>query len=165
MYQNLKRSDHTLKGEIGEIIAKYSLGGAISTKQNTKYILRKFNLKPEQLEFLERNWNSFDLIDPKSSIIYEVKTKNYFYGNLKGVGNKEVISSNFVKLLDEAMALGFSFKSVSITLYSDWRYGIQVKEFKKKDFSICDKKNGWASWLLRKQEKNLGLRGTNGRIS
>jgi len=154
MYDNLKRTkNNELKGDVGEIIAKHHLDGAISTKQKTSSVLKKFNLSPIQIKFLSENWNSFDLIDPQTSTIYEVKTKNYFYGNLKGVKNKKVISPNFLQLYEEAISLDFSFKVVMITFFSDWKYGLEVKVFDKKDFCVCKKKSGWSAWEKKKNKK------------
>lgn len=152
MYGNLKEEDTNLKGEIGELIAKYNLKGAILTRHFHYNILKKFNLKPEQLNFLIENWKSFDLIDPASLIIYEVKTKNFFFGNLKGVQNKTIVSLNFIKLCQEAISLGFSIKSVTITLFSNWKYGLVIKEFNEKDFWVHQNKpSGWKRWLEKKK--------------
>lgn len=72
----------------------------------------------------------------------------HFYGKLKGgVKNKRIITQNFLKLYNEAISLSFLFKVVIIILFSNWRCGIEVKEFNRKGFCVCEKKSSWIAWL------------------
>jgi len=144
MYAHLNNNDTNLKGEVGEIIAKYYLKEAIFTKQFHHTFLNRFNLEKEKLDFLVRNWKSFDLVDPVSSTIYEVKTRNFFNRKLKGIQNKVVITPNFIELYERATSLGFSMKVVDITFFSDWKYGIIIREFDKSAFWVHrPRPSGW----------------------
>ena len=137
MYHNLKDGPNTnLKGEIGEIIAKHHLDSVFSTKEYWHNIVEKFDLSLNQKEFIKTNWKSFDLVDLKSRIIYEVKTRKFFNNKLKGVKNKIVITPNFSRLCDEAKNLGLCVKVFEITLYKDWRYGFNIKDFNHHDFWV-----------------------------
>ena len=146
MYHNLKEDNNAnLKGEIGEIIANYHLKETIYTKKFHYNILNRFNLNLKQISFLKENWKSFDLVDPLKLIIYEVKTRKFFKKKLKGVKNKIVITPNFSKLCEKANLLGFLVKIIEITLFSDWGYGITIKEFDKEDFWVHrPRPSGWA---------------------
>lgn len=152
MYGNIKDGNDTnLKGEIGEIIAKYQLKKAFSTKQFYHSILNKFNLMEEHYQFLKDNWKSFDFVDPSSLTIYEIKTRKYFKGKLSGIKNKIVITPNFNKLCEEAHSLGFLVKVVDITLFDDWKYGIKIKDFNKEDFWVHrPRPSGWTRQLKSK---------------
>ncbi|MAF13567.1 MAG: hypothetical protein CMI53_01605 [Parcubacteria group bacterium] len=144
MYENIKTGDNNLKGEIGEVIANHFLKKPISTKRFWSSILNNFNLESEQSLFLKENWKSFDLIDLESLTIYEVKTRNFFHGKLKGVKNKIVITPNFSKLCKTARTLGFSIKIIEITLFSDWKYTWAVKDFNHDDFWVHrPRPSGW----------------------
>jgi hypothetical protein len=151
MYFNLKHGDNTnLKGEVGEIIAKHHLNDIFSTKEYWYTIINKFNLNVEQKTFLTNNWKSFDLIDLKSLTIYEVKTRKYFSKMLQGVKNKIVITPSFKKVVSKAIELGFIVKVVEITLFSDWKYGINIKEFNFDYFWVHNPRpSGW-----ERQRKN-----------
>lgn len=152
MYGNLKRCNpNEMKGDIGEIIAWHNLGRISHTKNERKECIIESNLNKRQKDFLMENWNSFDLVDLEKSIIYEVKTKNYSYGKLKGVKNKPPVSKKFIKLLEEAKALNFEFNLVSVTFYSNWRYGIEIKGLERSSICSCEKKSGWKAWKDKKE--------------
>ena len=145
MYGNLRDDQNSnLKGEVGEIIAKHHLKSCISTRNFDVNRLHRFALESEQINFLKENWYSFDLIDPQSKIIYEVKTRKYFHKKLVGIKNKIVITPNFNKISEQAQQLGFSVKLLEITLFSDWNYGIIIKDFNPQYFWVhLPRPSGW----------------------
>ncbi len=157
MYFNLKDgSDSNLKGEVGEIIAKYHLKQSISTKQFYFGIINKSNLKPEQTLFLKENWKSLDLIELSSLTIYEVKTRKFFNHKLDSIQNKIVITPHFLSLCDKARELGFLVKVVEITFFDDWKYGIEVNDFNKDKFWVHrPRPSGWERQL---KNKNTALK-------
>jgi len=141
---NLKEGDTNIKGEVGEVIAKHHFKGTFSTREYFYTIVNKFNLKEEQADFLRNYWKSFDLVDLRSLIIYEVKTRKDFKGRLKGVKNKIVITPNFSRLCEEARKKGFFVKVIDITLFDNWEYSIKTRDFNKAEFWVHrPRPSGW----------------------
>jgi hypothetical protein len=142
MYFNLKHGqDNNLKGKVGEVIAKNHLKKVLATRNYNSRILDKFNLDHNQLEFLKKNWKTLDLIELNSLTIYEVKTRKYFYGNLKGIKNKIKISKNFKEICKKAKELKFNLKFIDIIFFSDWKYSINIKDLKiSEDFCVDKRK-------------------------
>ena len=145
MYFNLKHGTNTnLKGEIGEVIAKHHLKDAISTREYWHTIVDKQKISLNQKEFLKDNWKSFDLINLKSLEIFEVKTRKFFNKKLKGIKNKIVITPNFSKLCNKSKDLGFVIRIIEITLFDDWKYGVNIKDFDNNDFCVHKPRlSGW----------------------
>ncbi len=156
MYGNIKNGpDGNLKGEVGEVIAKFAIKKAISTREFHYTILKEVGFNHEQVSFLQENWKSFDLIDLEKSTIYEVKTRKYFNSKLRAEQNKPEISPHFLTVAERALILGFKIKVVDVTFFSDWKYGIEINEFNKNKFRIRQRLSGWARQL--KSKKNMEL--------
>jgi hypothetical protein len=151
MYGDLKRCQpNEMKGDIGEIIAWHYLNRISRPKHDQIDIINKSKFNDKQKSFLKENWRSLDLIDLENSIIYEVKTKNYNYGKLKGVKNKPSVSEKFIPVMEKAKELGFETKLVFITFYTNWRYGLEIKEFRRSLVCPYKNKSGWQIWKNKK---------------
>jgi len=153
MYKNLKNDDFNLRGEVGELIAKYELPGSFRTKDVNKNYLKYLNknnkINKPLTDFLHNNWSSFDLIAfEKDEIgvvrhvtLYEVKTRKYFFSKLTKVFYKDKVTKNFLRICDEALNMGMGVKHVQITFFEDWKYGFKIKDFSTDNFLLDKRRN------------------------
>ncbi|HIH43381.1 TPA: hypothetical protein HA246_07105 [Candidatus Woesearchaeota archaeon] len=138
MYLQLNNCHDSLKGEIGEVIAKSVIKNSFRAADANKNLLDQYPINPEQKKLLLDNWFYLDLIniiDDKVTL-YEVKTKKYFYKQLTRTQMRYKISKPFLDFCNKAIELGITLKFVQITLFEDWKCGIIIKDFKEKDFFV-----------------------------
>ena len=142
---NLKKCDPNLKGELGEVIARFHLKYAFKPSDETVFekMIKRRKIDKEKLKFLESNRWTIDLIKLdlnqdclKNIIIYEVKLINYpqhpdYPKALK-------ITSNEINVLKTAQKMGFDVKIIKILLFDNWRYDIRVHDFQSQRFIISD---------------------------
>ena len=139
---NLKRGGGSFKRIIGECMFKLTNERVVITKffRKDKYfpIFGK-HFTPEQKEFLQNNWYSIDAIDilfsngQKEVILYEVKTRNKYNKELYFKPKMTLETHN---LYNSAKSLNFSVKIVTVWLYDNWEYDLEIKDFDEKDYYI-----------------------------
>ena len=138
MYLQLNNCHDSLKGEIGEVIAKSVIKNSFRAVDANKSLLDQYAINAQQKKLLLDHWFYLDLInitDDKVTL-YEVKTKKYFYKQLTRTQMRYKISKQFLDFCNKALALGIDIKFVQITLFEDWKCGIIIKDFNKNDFFV-----------------------------
>jgi len=155
---DLRRQNHVIKGEIGEIILKNKIPYLYRTKEikprdilDYKFPFGKIPLAVR--EFLTENWYTLDLFrflsenyKFKNVELYEIKVRNY-YPNLRREAYIPDITCNELKAYKTALKLGFIVKSAIIWFYDDWRYDLVIKYFNPKDFKIHDGSKKFINFL------------------
>ena len=138
MYLLLNNCHDSLKGEIGEVIAKSVIKNSFRATDANKSLLEQCPINSEQKKLLLDHWLYLDLISITDDqvALYEVKTKKYFYRQLTRTQMRYKISKQFLDFCTRAIKLGISIKFVQITLFENWKCGITIKDFKKKDFFV-----------------------------
>jgi len=155
---DLRRQNHVMKGEIGEIIIKNKIPYLHRTKELKPRDILDYNFPFGKLpltikRFLTKHWHTLDLFrfvsenyKFKNLELYEVKVRNY-YPNLRKEAYIPDITRNELKVYKTALKLGFVVKSATIWFYDDWRYDITIKDFNPKDFKIHDGSKSFLNFL------------------
>ena len=153
---NVKKAGGTFKGIIGECLFKLTNDSVIITKFFNKekfffYFSKYFTC--EQESFLRKHWFSIDAIEVngisnKAVIIYEIKTRNKYS---KGLYFKPKMTENTSTIYSNAKSLRIEVQMVTVWLYQNWEYDVEIKEFDLDDFCIEKPKTyDWRAILLKK---------------
>src|SRR3989344_717003 len=167
---NLKAGNYTLRGKIGELIARSHIPFSSRVQElSPKYLYKRFSfgfIPTEKRAFLIRNWRSFDLIRLVTSgegtkleniEIYEVKTQS------SNREHKLEITEKSLMVYKQAKKLGIIPKSVKIIFNNEWEYEIEIKNFEEDDFSInngSEKSENYLNFLKESALLNRKVRGT-----
>ncbi len=136
---NLRNFNGTFKGVVGECLLKLAYPDIILTRFFNRFkFMTYYDIKDIKKEFLLSNWFSVDGIKVIGSrvLLFEIKTKNQYKKNLN---YKEKISKNSLNIYIKAKELGFDVRFVSVKLFENWNYEIEIKKFNPEEFCI-DKK-------------------------
>lgn len=139
---NIKRLHGTFKGRIGECMVKMLDKYLVLTNflGKTWYLERhKGKFSPEQQQFLSTHWYSFDAIKLSYNNIYtlyEINMRNH-YPNPKPHW-KHTFTKASVDVYNKALALGFAVKVITVRLYDDWNYDLEITPFCPEQYFITE---------------------------
>ena len=139
---NLKKFGGSFKGLIGECMFKLTREHAFLVRfHNKNKFLEVWNriLTSDQKEFIYKNWYSLDAIEVVNNqvILYEIKTRNSYR---KPLYFKPKMTLQTHNLYLEAKRLGFIIKLVTIWLFDDWNYDVEISDLNEKDYCIDKEK-------------------------
>ena len=148
-------SDYQLREYSFEYIARIILRRAkknnfifqVSSYSNIHEIIKKYILniplkKKDEIEFIDKNWNKFDLIEfglnnkderkIEDITIYDVKTKYY------KVARKyyEMCKSDYLFLKGLEQKFTKEPKIISIILFENWRFSFNIYDMKDVDIRV-----------------------------
>ncbi|MEK6900400.1 MAG: hypothetical protein AABX05_04725 [Nanoarchaeota archaeon] len=139
---DLKEAKGTFKGTIGECMFKLTNERVVITKffnQNKYFFVFGKYFNEKQLKFLQENWYSLDAIEinfaqgKQQIFLYEIKTRNKYRREL---GYKPKMTEASHILYNQSRDYGFIPKLVTVWLYDNWNYDLNIEDFHEELYCI-----------------------------